>query len=1347
MSGIDISGIPQEELLRNAIRKKLVRGCVGSNIAVPHTGVEGDPISTTGAGGICSYNVNQTPHSSETVNADEGKSQWWARGFYGRQGSQDNKHADYFITGCTKRGPDSEFGGGVNIDQDCNWDGLTVDGYTATINCATKFDEGGMEKVLNANQGTAWSTQSFSELEDDGTDGADAGGVAGATGAGMLVGGPIGAVVGGIGYAAATGGGTYPAIQRKNMPNMKVMYLPMMKGQSNSSDKMSYDCSNRKVGAAPSEHSDAPAETYRDRCSTGMNANPTGGSGPGAKQTLDKDLRDKCNTDKFTLQTSCGPAGLMMTVGFRDPRLHAGIDKDDHTKLSSDDHQSIGWKDVKESNEKLCCLGAGSFIQSRRPMGERCKTHKDCLHYTVNAEGELEDTHIRCFSDEDPSKFVEDGKTGTCRRAKLQGGKTCIDRVDFESTYRTANKNTTKTKEVCSNCFNRLVFRSKYHPSNYGKVVGGAGDAVDQGKCRYEIPREQTDQEKLESSNPKRLEIEGNDRPHPRTCDPNWSPYYNANFMDIKAWANQCAPHYETFCKENVTENGQSIPRWQADGHLGKICRGWVQGKQTSGGDLSDDAVVITKGENATKFGIGKFATDNAMLQHWCAKERVDDSLIENMLDFCNGRVQHDAVDPESKITERCNAKLGGTPPPHCPRWKTEKWGTTDGFCTNLAAAYPRGYDDKIWDYCTMPYSAVTVKADGKVVSGPHQYDEACDCLAGEIVDPNAQKFNPSKDLRRCKKPVGGKPNRVIQDDARFYQRQFRCSSMLGNRMTAIQKQNRAWWMDSCNRGNQSLKSTILMPKNKWQQEKNTPSCDLDPETVVTDDAQVCNFKEYECQPQQDPCSGVNKCCFNIIDIREQFCVNVGSGTCTKLENINMSNTCPGGDGAAVQEQQLSCLQKDCGGTPCTFRSVPTLMTTHTTSAVANNASITEPVTCSTVSDCPECQGTDCTAQCVNGKCYSIKPECTSQEVRQDQEAVETARASSVCGCDVGSGWNRELNKCVPGVVTLPEDIIHCTNYRSIRQRAWDAACLCEPGKGYDPASKQCVEGVATTGATAVACGSSVDIQRKKQNLECCDSAEKGWNLDASSVMTAGNQYDARVCSTDIQTSSVSARMCEKMKNEAKNKQVELNRDYNKECCDQQTYGWKPLSSMLITGAKEERQCLLGIQTDKETAQKCAGENERLRKEKERSAMANMYCCGDKSLGWNPKVSFDAEYGGRVCTPHIQTSDETAARCAMVWKMKEGIICASPLMAGIVLTVVFLLMKKKRSYDFTVLGAILALGLTGAMYIQKKSVYSMTSKTKQYAVYGGSALAGTVLIALIVFYIIHFVKQNKTPSK
>ena len=79
ISGIDISGIPQEELLRNAIRKKLVRGCVGSNKALPHTGVEGDPITTTGAEGLCSYNVNQTPHSSETVDVDEGKSQWWAR--------------------------------------------------------------------------------------------------------------------------------------------------------------------------------------------------------------------------------------------------------------------------------------------------------------------------------------------------------------------------------------------------------------------------------------------------------------------------------------------------------------------------------------------------------------------------------------------------------------------------------------------------------------------------------------------------------------------------------------------------------------------------------------------------------------------------------------------------------------------------------------------------------------------------------------------------------------------------------------------------------------------------------------------------------------------------------------------------------------------------------------------------------------------------------------------------------------------------------------------------------------------------------------------------------------------
>ena len=65
--------------IKQVLDKKLVRGCENTS---------------------CSYNVNQTQRLSDSVTEAVQNKQQFAKGYACRQGSNDNKHADYFITGC-----------------------------------------------------------------------------------------------------------------------------------------------------------------------------------------------------------------------------------------------------------------------------------------------------------------------------------------------------------------------------------------------------------------------------------------------------------------------------------------------------------------------------------------------------------------------------------------------------------------------------------------------------------------------------------------------------------------------------------------------------------------------------------------------------------------------------------------------------------------------------------------------------------------------------------------------------------------------------------------------------------------------------------------------------------------------------------------------------------------------------------------------------------------------------------------------------------------------------------------------------------------------------------------------
>ena len=191
-----------EASVQNALENRLVRGCYGGmevGVTVP---------TATSMAGVadehCSYNVNQTPDDSETVDSSDQK--WYAKGFYGRQGSQDNKHADYFVTDCTQqpRGDKLEGYGSALCNEEEGTDNLnengearqnvgnTTTGFTGSIYCHSDYDKSGMRKIMADSK---WSKVHLSnDLE------ATVVGTGAAIGG--LVLGPIGGAVGaGIGKA------------------------------------------------------------------------------------------------------------------------------------------------------------------------------------------------------------------------------------------------------------------------------------------------------------------------------------------------------------------------------------------------------------------------------------------------------------------------------------------------------------------------------------------------------------------------------------------------------------------------------------------------------------------------------------------------------------------------------------------------------------------------------------------------------------------------------------------------------------------------------------------------------------------------------------------------------------------------------------------------------------------------------------------------------------------------------------------------------------------------------------------------------------------------------------------
>jgi hypothetical protein len=157
-------------------------------------------------------------------------------------------------------------------------------------------------------------------------------------------------------------------------------------------------------------------------------------------------------------------------------------------------------------------------------------------------------------------------------------------------------------------------------------------------------------------------------------------------------------------------------------------------------------------------------------------------------------------------------------------------------------------------------------------------------------------------------------------------------------------------------------------------------------------------------------------------------------------------------------------------------------------------------------------------------------------------------------------------------------------------------------------------------------------------------------SFDAACTCLPGRGFntDTETCETDFKTARKTAQVC-------RMSQYVRNRTYNKDCCDVITDGWNPdtkdgdvTTALAFAGQYTDRMCSPDVQTSEETAMFCKREKEHSEKEEVRLSVArNSACCDVENYGWNPssQVMFDAEFPLRQCVQGVTTSADTARKC------------------------------------------------------------------------------------------------------
>ena len=602
------------------------------------------------------------------------------------------------------------------------------------------------------------------------------------------------------------------------------------------------------------------------------------------------------------------------------------------------------------------------------------------------------------------------------------------------------------------------------------------------------------------------------------------------------------------------------VPRWRRDDKVGKICRAWVRGRQVSGKDLKDETKVKAK------------TSENLLLRKMCARANLPNSLAGEMLSFCNERVSEDCV--------------GGKH--HCPRWKTNKWRE---FCEEkLGSHFPVQHDRLVWKYCKE-----------------HPLDPACDCLAGEYVDPNASYVEatdaiPCGEPRVCKDADGNevpgirretecgvcvgdgslldkeacraagkswtayawKKVRALLSKDRYDSRRFTCMTYNGDTIKQVGTMNRNLWVSACN---PSLAATsnahVLLPKHKWAEARGSKSCDIDVQSDKYAEGDHCPLTEYQCQKQEVP----ESVCINMLDLRNQTCVAVGGGACTKIDNLSQLNNCGFQD---LAKKQNECYAKpECKTGGCSYSFSNRLITEP---QLVDGAMQQVPYKCESVAQCPkpsDCTG-DCSVMCLGGggqncignKCTTDKGDCYRvTETCSTPGQAPPPPPPSTSGCAAGSGWDRAKQQCIADHAETAKDTLDKQNQNAREQRERDKACGCGAGKGFDMARGKCVEGFKTTKATAERCPTIF-----ANNNACCDEEGKGWAPSDKSLPFA-QAYASRVCTVGALTTDETAAKCTAEAERLQKAHMARVHVRNKACCGVAGLG-KGIDGTCVEGAE-----------------------------------------------------------------------------------------------------------------------------------------------------------------------------------
>ena len=395
-----------------------------------------------------------------------------------------------------------------------------------------------------------------------------------------------------------------------------------------------------------------------------------------------------------------------------------------------------------------------------------------------------------------------------------------------------------------------------------------------------------------------------------------------------------------------------------------------------------------------------------------CDRANLQNSLAGEMLQFCNGRVTEDCVGGKS----------------HCPRWKTNKWRE---FCEeDLGSHFPVQHDRLVWQYCK-----------------DHPLDEACDCLAGEYVDPNAS-YVEATDAIPCGEPracidADGKEVEGVRLESkcgtcvgdagltdqegceaagktwapyfwqnvpkalskeRYDRRRFTCMTYNGDTVKQVGTMNRNMWVSACNPALAETNPHVLLPKHKWAAAKGSKSCDIDVQSDLYQEGDHCPLSEYDCQQQEVP----ETVCINILDLRNQTCVAVGGGTCTKVDNLSQVNSCGFQD---VAKKQNECYARpECKNGGCSYTFSNRLLTEpHLVDGAIEQVSLR----CETAAQCPrpeDCEG-DCSIMCLGGggqncvgnKCSTEKGDCYRVTQTCSTDSADSGSAGSTDSGSAGS--------------------------------------------------------------------------------------------------------------------------------------------------------------------------------------------------------------------------------------------------------------------------------------------------------------------------------------------------------